>query len=110
MQHGDVESLTRKGIFDPSHFGISEILAIYVAVILADIILLDLYSTFGLPTSTTVSVVFELLGAAVAVAYMSHGTAFLEMEVINGASALRIITGILLSVPIAFGTASRSCS
>ncbi len=59
--------VARKGIFHPELFLFTEIMVIFVAVMLTDIILLDLYNTFGLPTSTTVSIVFELLGAAVAV-------------------------------------------
>ncbi len=59
--------VARKGIFHPQFFTMPELMTIFLAVMLTDIILLDLYNTFGLPTSTTVSIVFELLGAAVAV-------------------------------------------
>ena len=58
--------VARKGIFNPGEFYFSEIMIIFLAVMVTDILLLDAYNTIGLPTSTTVSIVFELLGAAVA--------------------------------------------
>jgi phosphate/sulfate permease len=98
--------VARKGIFHPDMFFFSEIMIIFLAVMLTDILLLDLFNTFALPTSTTVSIVFELLGAAVAVSLIkisalgdSVGTL---ASYINSSSALLIITGILLSVVIAF--------
>jgi len=57
--------VARKGIFHPEMFYFSEIIVIFVAVMISDIILLDVFNTFGMPTSTTVSIVFDLLGAAV---------------------------------------------
>ena len=60
--------VARSGIFHPQYFTLSELLTIFLAVMITDVILLDLFNTYGLPTSTTVSVVFELLGAAVALA------------------------------------------
>lgn len=98
--------VARKGIFHPEHFFLNEIMIIFLAVMLTDIILLDLFNTFALPTSTTVSIVFELLGAAVAVSIIkiaasSDGTAQIS-DYINSSSALLIITGILLSVVVAF--------
>mgnify|MGYP000598208984 CR=1 FL=1 len=59
--------VARKGIFHPQMFFFSEIMFIFLAVMITDVILLDLFNTFGLPTSTTVSIVFELLGAAVGI-------------------------------------------
>ena len=98
--------VARKGIFNPDQFFFSEIMIIFLAVMMTDILLLDLFNTFALPTSTTVSIVFELLGAAVAVSLIkisilgdSAGTL---VNYINSSSALLIITGILLSVVIAF--------
>ena len=58
--------VARKGIFHPQFFTMPELLTIFLAVMLTDILLLDMFNTFGLPTSTTVSIVFELLGAALA--------------------------------------------
>jgi phosphate/sulfate permease len=83
-----------------------ELMTVFLAVMLTDIILLDLFNTFGLPTSTTVSIVFELLGAAVAVSLLKlHHTGddlSRVAEFINSSQALTIIFGILLSVGIAF--------
>ncbi len=98
--------VARKGIFHPDQFYFSEIMMIFLAVMLTDILLLDLFNTFALPTSTTVSIVFELLGAAVAVSLIKIGTdaetASTLGGYINSSSALGIISGILLSVIIAF--------
>ena len=60
--------IARKGIMHPDQFYFKEIMIIFISVMLTDIILLDLFNTFGLPTSTTVSIVFELLGASVGIA------------------------------------------
>ena len=98
--------VARKGIMHPDQFYFSEIMLIFLAVMMTDIILLDLYNTFGLPTSTTVSIVFELLGASVAMSIikMKHiGQSYSEIgQYINSEKALAIITGILLSVVVAF--------
>jgi len=98
--------VARKGIFHPGYFLMPELITIFMAVMLTDILLLDLFNTFGLPTSTTVSIVFELLGAAVAVSLIKIGLAgdsFMTLpKYINSAKALAIISGILLSVVIAF--------
>ncbi|MBE0639599.1 MAG: inorganic phosphate transporter [Bacteroidales bacterium] len=98
--------VARSGIFHPGEFAFSEIMVIFLAVMVTDIILLDLFNTFGLPTSTTVSIVFELLGAAVAVSiikiYQSSESMAELGRYINSAKALAIISGILLSVFISF--------
>ena len=98
--------VARKGIFHPKFFLMPELITIFLAVMLTDIILLDLFNTFGLPTSTTVSIVFELLGAAVAVSLIklyTAGESFVRLaEYINTGKALAIISGILLSIIIAF--------
>ena len=97
--------VARKGIFNPELFYFDEIMVIFMAVMLTDILLLDFFNTLGLPTSTTVSIVFELLGAAVAISlvkiYMGGASESL-MEFINVSKATQIIFGILLSVFIAF--------
>ncbi|MCB9283509.1 MAG: inorganic phosphate transporter [Lewinellaceae bacterium] len=98
--------IARKGIFNPNFFYFSEIIVIFLAVMLTDIILLDLFNTFGLPTSTTVSIVFELLGAAVIVALIKvsqngEGIAAIS-QYINSSRALTIITGIFSSIVVAF--------
>ncbi len=99
--------VARKGIFHPEMFFFSEIMIIFLAVMITDVIMLDTFNALGMPTSTTVSIVFELLGAAVAVAIvkikLAGGSAFLELaQYINSDKALAIITGILVSVVIAF--------
>lgn len=98
--------VARKGIFHPEQFFFAEIMIIFLAVMLTDIILLDMFNTFGLPTSTTVSIVFELLGAAVAVSILkisNNEDSIIQLgEYINTDKALLIITGIFLSIFIAF--------
>tara|TARA_B110000093_G_C12947959_1_gene401077 strand:+ start:1 stop:2067 length:2067 start_codon:yes stop_codon:yes gene_type:complete len=98
--------VARKGIFNPSMFMFSDIMIIFMAVMITDILLLDFFNTLGMPTSTTVSIVFELLGAAVAVALIkigADGGSFSEVtNYINTAKAQQIIFGILLSVVVAF--------
>ncbi len=98
--------VARKGIFNPSEFYFNEIMFIFMAVMITDILLLDVFNSLGMPTSTTVSIVFELLGAAVAISLIkisNNGESFSEVgKYINTATALLIISGILLSVFIAF--------
>ena len=98
--------VARKGIFHPDQFFFGEIMIIFLAVMMTDIILLDFFNTFALPTSTTVSIVFELLGAAVAISIIkihASGSTMADMsQYINTSSALLMITAILLSVVIAF--------
>jgi phosphate/sulfate permease len=98
--------VARKGIFHPKFFVMPELITIFLAVMITDILLLDLFNTFGLPTSTTVSVVFELLGAAIAVSIakiaQSNQSMLALAHYINTGKALAIISGILLSVGIAF--------
>ena len=99
--------VARKGIFHPDMFFFSEVMIIFLAVMITDVIMLDTFNAFGMPTSTTVSVVFELLGSAVAVAAvkikLAGGSLLLELsQYINSEKALAIITGILVSVVIAF--------
>ncbi|MFA8344076.1 MAG: anion permease [Rhodothermaceae bacterium] len=98
--------VARKGIFHPDMFFLSEIMTIFLAVMITDVLLLDMFNTFGLPTSTTVSIVFELLGSAVAVSLWKiaaqDGNLAEIINYINTGKALAIISGILLSVVIAF--------
>lgn len=98
--------VARKGIFNPTFFLFEEVIIIFLAVMLTDILLLDVYNTFGLPTSTTVSIVFELLGGAVAVSMIKINNAGGNVSEIgndiNTGKALMIIAGILISVAIAF--------
>lgn len=98
--------VARSGVFFPDQFYFNEIMILFLAVMITDIILLDTFNTFGLPTSTTVSIIFELLGAAVAVSIFkiySSSESIQELgNYINSARALTIILGILFSVVIAF--------
>jgi phosphate/sulfate permease len=98
--------VARKGVFNPEYFSFAHVMVIFMAVMLTDILLLDLFNTFGLPTSTTVSIVFELLGAAVAVSVfhlISTGQGLGNLgSYINLSKATIIVSGIFLSVFIAF--------
>lgn len=98
--------VARKGIFNPGFFTFDMIMYVFMAVMLTDIILLDFYNTVGLPTSTTVSIVFELLGAALAVGLLiafDKGDGFEAVSnIINFDSAIKIISGIFLSILISF--------
>jgi len=99
--------VARKGIFVPAMFTFDEIMMIFMAVMITDILLLDFFNTLGLPTSTTVSIVFNLLGAAIVVSLIkisgTEGATIADLgNYINKEKALTIISGILLSVVIAF--------
>jgi phosphate/sulfate permease len=98
--------VARKGIFNPGEFMFDEIMIIFMAVMITDILLLDFFNTVGMPTSTTVSIVFELLGAAVAMAlikiYSNDGNFSDVVNYINTSKATQIIFGIVLSVIVAF--------
>src|SRR5690606_9419949 len=98
--------VARDGIFVPGTFYFEEIMIIFMAVMISDILLLDFFNSIGLPTSTTVSFVFELLGAAVCISLLkihySTGEYSTLYEFINTTKATEIIVGILLSVVIAF--------
>jgi len=100
--------VARSGVFYPGQFTFNDIMLLFLAVMVTDVILLDVFNTFGLPTSTTVSLVFELLGAAVAVALVNiwqSETGHL-LDYINSGKALTIISAILVSVAIAFSFGS----
>lgn len=104
---GGMMEVARKGVFYPQQFYLMEIMVIFLAVMLTDVLLLDFFNTFGLPTSTTVSLVFELLGAAVAVSLMkiassADGTLADLTQYINAGKALAIISGIFISIAVAF--------
>lgn len=107
--------VARRGVFDPGHFVdgqgaiiLTSILALYLGVMAADVLLLDLFNTFGLPTSTTVSIVSELVGASIAVAlWTPNGEGILSaLGVINSGPVLGIYTAIFLSVVTAFVSAA----
>ena len=99
--------VARKGIFNPEMFMFQDIMIIFMAVMITDILLLDVFNTLGMPTSTTVSIVFELLGAAVVISLIKISQNDTESfnaiwNYINYEKASMIIFGILLSVVVAF--------
>ena len=99
--------VARKGIFNPEMFMFQDIMFIFMAVMITDILLLDVFNTLGMPTSTTVSIVFELLGAAVVISLIKISQNDTESfnaiwNYINYEKASMIIFGILLSVVVAF--------
>lgn len=105
MSNGMME-IARHGIFRPEQFYFYELMCIFMAVMVTDIILLDVFNSLGMPTSTTVSMVFELLGASFALAAFkmaadTTGT-LTFMDLLNTEKALSVILGIFLSVAIAF--------
>jgi phosphate/sulfate permease len=104
MSNGMMD-IARHGIFRPEHFTFYEVICIFMAVMVTDVILLDIFNTLGMPTSTTVSMVFELLGAAFAVSLIkiaAGGDALGLATLLNTEKALSVIIGIFLSVAVAF--------
>ena len=96
--------IARHGIYQPQHFYFAEIMCILLAVMLTDVVLLDVFNTMGMPTSTTVSMVFELLGGTFALALIKvQGSDTLGLgDLINTDKALSVIMAIFVSVAIAF--------
>ena len=104
MSNGMMD-IARHGIFQPEYFYFKEIMIILLAVMVTDVILLDIFNSLGMPTSTTVSLVFELLGGTVAIAVIKNITtdgALTFAQMINTEKALSVILGIFLSIAIAF--------
>jgi len=98
--------VAQKGVFDPAMFNFHEVMIIFLAVMLTDVLLLDLFNTFGLPTSTTVSLIFELFGAAVAMSLikiLGNNDSIVELaKYIKSEQILVFVFAILLSVVLAF--------
>ena len=102
--------VARHGIMTPSYFSFYDVMCVFLAVMVADVILLDIFNTLGMPTSTTVSMVFELLGGTFAIAIVkiangatdASGLPLSLGDLLNTEKALSVILGIFLSVPIAF--------
>ncbi len=103
MSNGMMD-IARHGIFRPENFSFYDLICIFMAVVVTDIILLDIFNSLGMPTSTTVSMVFELLGATfvVAIIKMAGGIDLGFSQLLNTEKALSVILGIFLSVAIAF--------
>lgn len=104
--------VARKGIFNPSFFSYADVMVVFMAVMITDIILLDTFNSFGMPTSTTVSIVFELLGASVMVGWLmiqkGDNSELNLLDVINTSKASQIIAGIFLSIGVAFSIGALS--
>ncbi len=102
--------IARHGIFSPSYYSFYDLMCIFLAVMITDIVLLDIFNTLGMPTSTTVSMVFELLGGSFALALLKladnatnmDGTPLTLNELLNSDKALSVILAIFLSVAVAF--------
>ena len=99
--------VARSGVFYPAQFSYTEIMMLFLGMMLGNVLLLDLYNTLGLPTSTTVSMVFGLLGAGVAAALFhiagDPGSTLQDLsQFINTGKAMVIIAAILVSVALAF--------
>lgn len=109
MSNGMMD-VARHGIMTPAYFSFYEVMCVFLAVMVTDVILLDIFNTLGMPTSTTVSMVFELLGGAFAVAILklAHGATAADGtllglgDLLNTEKAISVIMGIFLSVAIAF--------
>jgi len=111
MSNGMMD-VARHGIMTPEYFSFYDVMCVFLAVMVTDVILLDIFNTLGMPTSTTVSMVFELLGGAFAIAIIKvveaplssplNGEALTLGDLLNTEKALSVILGIFLSVAIAF--------
>ena len=103
MSNGMME-VARNGVFHPSFFSFQDVMFIFLAVMASDIVLLDIFNTLGMPTSTTVSMVFELLGGTFALALMkvAGDPALHVADLMNTSKALTMIMAIFVSVAIAF--------
>ena len=105
MSNGMME-IARHGIFRPEQFYFQELMCIFLAVMVTDVVLLDIFNTLGMPTSTTVSMVFELLGGTFVIALIKIAgdeTGLLSFaDLLNTEKALSVILGIFLSVAVAF--------
>ncbi len=104
MSNGMMD-IARHGIFQPAQFSFYDLICVFMAVMVTDIILLDIFNTLGMPTSTTVSMVFELLGASFVVALMKISSTATDLgfsDMLNTEKALTVIIGIFTSVAIAF--------
>jgi len=106
VSSGGMMEVAKKGIFNPSFFTFQNVMFIYVVVMLTDIFLLDFFNSMKLPTSTTISIVFELLGASLAISFLKVYQSDLPvsewLEYINTTKALEMIIAIFVSVAVAF--------
>ena len=116
MSNGMMD-VARHGIMTPQYFSFYDVMCVFLAVMVTDVVLLDIFNTLGMPTSTTVSMVFELLGGAFAIALLQiakgataiDGTLLSLGDLLNTEKAISVILGIFLSVAIAFVLLHISC-
>ena len=105
MSNGMMD-IARHGIFQPQMFSFNDLLCIFLAVMVTDVVLLDVFNTLGMPTSTTVSMVFELLGGTFILSLLKIATDETGLlgfaDLLNTDKALSVILGIFLSVAVAF--------
>lgn len=99
--------IARHGMFQPEHFNFRQLMCVFLAVTVTDVVLLDIFNSLGMPTSTTVSMVFELLGASFVISLVKLSTEDMPgvetmADLLNTGKALEVIAGIFLSVAIAF--------
>ncbi len=103
---GGMMEIARNGIYNPSLYTFKDLMYVFFAVVVTDVLLLNFFNSFGLPTSTTVSIIFELMGASVCMAALkisADGDSFLTLgDYINNQKALLMIAAIIVSVPAAF--------
>ncbi|MCU0358477.1 MAG: inorganic phosphate transporter, partial [Cyclobacteriaceae bacterium] len=103
-------TIARNGIFQPEFFPFDKVMVVFLAVMFTDVILLDVYNSYGLPTSTTVSLIFELLGSSLMVGLLilvdTDQSVSAIKDILNYKNALYIISGIMLSVVVAFFSGS----
>ncbi|WP_373817653.1 inorganic phosphate transporter, partial [Porphyromonas loveana] len=101
MSNGMME-IARHGIFRPEYYSFNELMIIFFSVMITDVVLLDMFNSLGMPTSTTVSLVFELLGASFFMAMSKVNSTLGFQDLLNTEKALQVILAIFLSVAIAF--------
>ena len=96
--------VARHGIMQPENYSFAEVMTIFLAVLVTDVVILDIFNTLGMPTSTTVSLVFELLGATFILALFKMGSdpSLSFVDLLNSSKALSVIIAIFVSVAIAF--------
>lgn len=106
MLSAGMMDVARHGIMQPSYFSFREVMMLFLAVMVTDVIVLDVFNSHGMPTSTTVSLVFELLGGAFVLALlkMSADGSLAMSDLLNSSKALSVIIAIFVSVALAFVT------
>ena len=104
MMSAGMMDVARHGIMHPVNYSFHEVMVVFLAVMVTDVIILDVFNTLGLPTSTTVSLVFDLLGGTfiLALVKMAGDPTLALSDLLNSDKALSVIVAIFVSVAIAF--------